>query len=535
MGIGYLAIIPILAILIVLHELGHFWAARSVGVKVEEFGLGLPPRIKGWRRDGVLWSLNALPIGGFVRVKGEDAADMEPGSMNVASPWARGWFLVAGPLMNLVTALVLGILLIGLQGVPVSDSYITIAAVEPNSPAADAGWLPGDRILSINDQKMDSTQQTISYVRSHTGEPLEVQIQRGNEIFATTVTPRTDPPAGEGSTGITFGDSRLSDVHVQSVSEGSIADKAGLRPNDEIVRIGDVEVVSLGQAVGTIDSLAGQTAKVTVLRDGQEHTVEFAVPGPSLTIREDVRADSPAGRAGLYRTDQIVAINGEPISTGNAFVNTMVALSGQEAEFSIVRTTVDGPEQMTISLAVPNLEDIRREQVPDALGLSLWQPSAFRAMGVSTVGYPLFEKVGASRIIPESWNQFTTIIGGTVSGIQQLFSGQAPLDSLMGPIGIAQFTGDYLATTPVNPAIVLLQISMFISVSLGLLNLLPIPALDGGRLLFVVLEILRGGKRIPPEKEGAVHMVGMLMLLALIAFIAFGDVSRILNGDGFFK
>ncbi len=77
-----LLIIPILAFLIIIHELGHFFAARSVGVKVEEFGIGIPPRAKGWRRNGVLWSINWIPFGGFVRVKGEDGADMGEGSMN---------------------------------------------------------------------------------------------------------------------------------------------------------------------------------------------------------------------------------------------------------------------------------------------------------------------------------------------------------------------------------------------------------------------------------------------------------------------
>src|SRR5688572_24011680 len=102
-----LLIIPILAFLIIIHELGHFFAARSVGVIVEEFGIGIPPRAKGWRKNGVLWSLNWIPFGGFVRVKGEDGSDTSEGSMNSKGPLQRAWFLLAGPAMNLIAAIVL--------------------------------------------------------------------------------------------------------------------------------------------------------------------------------------------------------------------------------------------------------------------------------------------------------------------------------------------------------------------------------------------------------------------------------------------
>jgi regulator of sigma E protease len=133
-----LYIVPILAILILVHEIGHFSAARAIGAKVEEFGIGFPPRIKGWMRNGVLWSINWLPFGGFVKVLGDDGKADDPGSINNKTPLQRAFFLVAGSAMNFLLAVVLMIIVVGAQGI--SQSSIYIATVEPGSPAEAAGW-----------------------------------------------------------------------------------------------------------------------------------------------------------------------------------------------------------------------------------------------------------------------------------------------------------------------------------------------------------------------------------------------------------
>src|SRR3954454_17870239 len=105
--INGLYIIPILAVLILVHEIGHFVAARLIGAKVEEFGIGIPPRIKGWYHKGVLWSINWIPFGGFVKVLGEDGKSADPGSINTKSPAQRAVFLGAGSFMNFLLAVVL--------------------------------------------------------------------------------------------------------------------------------------------------------------------------------------------------------------------------------------------------------------------------------------------------------------------------------------------------------------------------------------------------------------------------------------------
>ena len=524
----YLAIVPILAFLIVIHELGHFFAARSVGVTVEEFGIGLPPRIKGWKRNGVLWSLNALPIGGFVRVKGEDANDRDPGSMQNASPWARGWFLIAGPLMNLLAAIIISMVIVATIGVTKEGAFIS--TVQPDSPAQAANWQPGDQIISVDGTEVSSIQQAIDEVNGNKGQEIEIVIQRGNEVIPTQVTPRENPPEGQGSTGISFGNGRYSDVRVSEVRQGSLAADAGLMDGDKIVAINGVEVVAMAQAIGVMDAHIGEDVTVTYERDGQRHDVAFTVPAPSLPVRE-VSSGSPAAKSELYASDQITSVNGEPITTGDAFIDTMIASSGQEVEIGFIRTTNDGPMDLTTTIQVPNLQNLERSQVLANLGLSLLQPSGFHEIGIEPIGYVTYHPVGASEIIPEGWNQFTSLITGIIESLRMAFSGGAPLDSFVGPIGMGQMTGELLDSANGNVMPILLNLTMMISISLGLFNLLPIPALDGGRLVFVILEILRGGKRVPPEKEGAVHMVGMLVLLGLIFFIAYGDVSRLLDGE----
>lgn len=528
----YLAIVPILAFLIVIHELGHFFAARSVGVKVEEFGIGLPPRIKGWRKNGVLWSLNALPIGGFVRVKGEDANDREPGSLHNVSAWARGWFLIAGPLMNLAAAVVISILLVATTGVQIERPFIS--GVESDSPAQMAGWLPGDRIVSIDGQPINSTTEASEVVRANVGEEVTVVIQRGGETIETSVIPRENPPAGQGSTGITFTDARFSDVQVDVVRPNTPAAKAGMQPGDQIVEINGVEIEAMAQAIVMLDANIGQDISVTYMRDGEQSTVEFAVPAASLPVTEVV-AGSPASRAELYASDEITHVNGDPITTGSAFITTMVERSGQQVELDYIRTTSDGRVEMTTTLNVPDISELDRTQVLANIGLSLLQPSGFHQLGIEPIGYVAYESIPASQWIQEGWSQFTGLITGTVDALRMAFSGGAPLDSFVGPIGMGQMTGELIASANGNVMPILLNLTMLISIALGLFNLLPIPALDGGRLVFVIVEILRGGKRVPPEKEGAVHMIGMILLLGLIFYIAFGDITRIMDGESIFR
>lgn len=522
-----LLIIPILAFLIIIHELGHFFAARSVGVEVEEFGIGIPPRARSWKWKGVLWSLNWIPFGGFVRVRGEDKADGSKGSMNSAGPLQRAWFLLAGPFMNLLAAVVLAIVIVGVQGTPTEVSPLYVASVQPGSPAEAAEWRPGDKIVAVNGKELTSQNDVVAAINGNAGSDVHVTIARGEKRIETVVTPRENPPAGQGATGIAFNDGRLSDVFVRDIEPGSSAAEAGIQKSDQIVAIDGIQIEALYHAVGIMNANQGEDVTVTVNRDGQTLDVTLSVPPPSMFVTE-VASGTPASDALLYQGDRITAINGEQITSAASFLDSLNAAAGSEVELTYVR---EGNERTT-TLSVPSFGPDKESINPlDDLGMGIAQPSPFGSAGMNVLGNIEYDDVPASRAIPEGWNYFWGIITGTVEAIRNMFSDGVRADQFTGPIGMGQLTSELLAETPEPTWVILTQLTILISISLGILNLLPLPALDGGRLLFVIIEILRGGKRIAPEKEGLVHLAGMVLLLGLMFYIAFGDVSRIIDGE----
>lgn len=190
-----------LAALIFIHELGHFIAARLLKVEVEEFGIGFPPRlVKLFEHQGTVFSLNWIPLGGFVRPKGENDPTIE-GGLAAASPWVRLGVLFAGPVMNILVGILLGILLFYSLGNPVQDKVI-VQEISPDSPAAQAGLLPGDLFVSINNVPIDSIEKLQTNTAGNLGKPVTVVVKRGEELLTFTLVPRTSPPEGQGAMGV---------------------------------------------------------------------------------------------------------------------------------------------------------------------------------------------------------------------------------------------------------------------------------------------------------------------------------------------
>ena len=146
---------------------------------------------------------------------------------------------------------------------------------------------------------------------------------------------------------------------------------------------------------------------------------------------------------------------------------------------------------------------------------------------------PEFVSVPAGDVIPRGFNEAWTTTVQMVDGIRELLTGGVELDQIAGPIGMGQITSEALDASPLPVWVTLTRITIVLSLNLALLNLFPLPALDGGRLAFVLLELLRGGRRIAPEKEGIVHLVGFVLLICLMFVIAVGDVDRLLDGRSF--
>ena len=519
-----LLIIPMLAIIILAHEFGHFFAARSVGIKVEEFGIGIPPRARGWRWRNVLWSLNWIPLGGFVRVKGEDFQDFEEGSMNTKGPLARAFFLIAGSSANFLAAAILSIILVATQGMPTDTSHIYINMVEPNSPAADAGWQPGDVFHSIGGNEIDSQGELSTALDTSAGSDTTIIVRRGDELIETTVTPRENPPEGQGATGVRVVDAYLSNIEVGTVQAGSAAAAAGWQSGDEIVAIDGVEIESVAQAVSMLDAAAGGSAEVTLERDGDLVSTTLEIPEAAIQLTA-VASDSPASDALLYAGDRILEINGTPVTDAASLLALLQEVSGTDVPVTVEREA----RELELTLAVPEIgED---ENPLAAIGANAFVESWQDLAGVDTRSSRAFESVPAGEVIPEGLDQFWFLLSGTIEGIKQTFTTTPDTDNLAGPVGMGQLTSELITESALPVWFTVGNIVMVISVGLGLLNLLPLPALDGGRLVFVIVEVLRGGKRVPPEKEGLIHLAGLALLLALMFFVAFNDVSRLMDGE----
>jgi regulator of sigma E protease len=191
-------------VMIILHEFGHFLAARSLKVEVEEFGLGIPPRalvlFKAW---GTKFSLNWIPLGGFVRPKGENDPSV-PGGLAAARPWVRLSVYVAGPLMNLLLGVVLSSVIFYRTGLP-DYTQVNLMGVVANSPAAQAGLQPGDIILKVNNVVIDSTDKLHDIIYANLERSVEIVYKRGEGIYTVSLVPRSNPPDNEGAIGILMG------------------------------------------------------------------------------------------------------------------------------------------------------------------------------------------------------------------------------------------------------------------------------------------------------------------------------------------
>jgi len=220
--ISILQFVGALVALILVHEIGHFVASRSLNVEVEEFGIGFPPRLFTlFTLWGTKFTLNAIPLGGFVRTKGETDPNV-PGGLSAASPWVRLVVFAAGPLANLLVAVILYTTIFSRMGSP-DTAKVQIVDVDANSPAAMADLQPGDLLLSVNGEEVDSTNTLASLIAANLGEATTFTYQRGTETGEVTLVPRPNPPEGEGAIGIVMGNPTNSVGWFEALPSGTAA------------------------------------------------------------------------------------------------------------------------------------------------------------------------------------------------------------------------------------------------------------------------------------------------------------------------
>ena len=400
--------------LIVIHELGHYVTAKMFGVKVLEAGLGYPPRLWGFKWRDTEYTVNALPLGGFVRLLGEeDPSDAQ--SLAAHPKWQRAVVLGSGAFMNLVLAIALFSVALTIPR-EVSAGGAQIGGVAPGSPAANADVRAGDMIFAVNGRRAESVQDAAYLIRLYQGSDVELTLKRrdprsGTETVTKEVYARWNPRP--------------------------YTDECGLKRSQGPMGI-------------TIGPSFGQFVPFT---QAERAELERAAEKERQRLRDEVAQGSP-----------------ESCYDVSVPSNKFVAFTATRSE----------PPW---------------EAIPHGTRLS-------------------FESLILAR------NQ----VWGWVRGFTT--------PQVHGPVGIAQATGEVVDEAGWKS---LIDFAALLSMNLAVLNILPIPMFDGGRLVFVLIEFLRRGRRIAPQKEALVHLAGLVMILTLAAVITYFDVLRIFRGDSLLR
>ncbi len=431
-----LAFAFVLGVLVFVHELGHFLLARWHGVRVHVFSLGFGPKLLSFKRGDTEYCLSAIPLGGYVKMAGENPEDHPQGASDEfmsKTKWQRFQILLAGPAMNMILA-VLVLALVLMQGDRVLaflSKPAVIGAVQAQSAAAAAGLQPGDEIVKINGRAISTWEELDMAVSSKPELDVEFGVKRDGVERTVTVRPSTTEVTIRNGATFEIGTiGVLPDTYplIDKVNPGDPAEKAGLLRGDRIKRINGVRMIETRTVIEMLRTRGGQPTEVVVDRNGVEQT---------LNVTPEQRGDT--------------AVIG--VTLGSETISYM-----------------PGPVE--------------------ALGLSVQRNVQTAGLILRTLG--------------------------------ELFTGQASPKQLMGPVGIASLSGSAASQGWVE----LFALMASISLNLGLLNLLPIPVLDGGHMAIMGMEAIARRDFSMAVKEKMLF-AGFVVIMALMVTVIYNDLTRV--------
>ena len=427
-----LAFIFVLGVLIFVHELGHFLAAKRVGIRVLKFQLGFNPTIVSFRRGDTEYGIGALPLGGYVKMAGESTEEERTGRADEflsKSKWQRFQVLVMGPVMNILLALVLTsvVLFRGAEVPAYDDEPVVVGTVTQGSPAAKADIRPGDRIVAVAGRPVETWDKFLIAIGSRPNRETSIDLVRDGAPVTRTLTPVVQPEQSRfdiGDIGV------LPNVHphVPSLVPDDPADKAGMKAGDVIVAIDDQPITFSFQLREAIAKRPNQRLRVSILRNGAPQTI-----------------------------------------------NVMSTRHGDNGWIGI--TILDASKS--------------------------FKPGAVEAVRMSVQ-----KNIEYSRLI------FQTIWG--------LITRETSAKQLMGPVAIAQLSGESAQLG----WIALFSLMASLSLNLGLLNLMPIPVLDGGHIFIMAMEgVARRDFSIRVKEK--MLLAGFVVLMMLMVTVIYNDLTRI--------
>jgi regulator of sigma E protease len=527
--------IVIFSILVLIHEWGHFMAAKKSGIKVEEFGFGLPPRIWGIKKGETLFSLNWIPFGGFVRLLGEDSSDEQmiknKRSFVSKKPRAKIFVVIAGVMMNLLLAFFLltfgfsfGIQPLIVNGDEVLSSInkglieieqgVTVEKVEEGSPAFISGMLPGDKIISVDDKPILLQSQITDLNKFSDKDVLKMEVYRNGNSRILIIQKENDQVEAGFST---FNTIYLPRVIVENVKKGSESEKAGIKRGDVILKVNDQPIYYVDE----FNSVVYGTDSLTynVFSGGETKSYYVDLPENKLVVISNVFPDSPAEKAGLLKGDMVLAINGkairEPVDVSGSIKKGEKNLYEIKREDNVMTMNIVPNETGMIGVALAVLLPFDNYQV------SVY-PSEFATSVVKIKDeiYPFW--IAPFKAIEEIGRLSVLTVSMFVDVVRSLVTTFIVPDGVAGPVGIAQLTHVFVQEGFLS----ILRFMALLSLSLAIINILPFPALDGGRLFFILVEVI-AGKRINPKVESIIHAVGFMLLMVMIFAVTYNDIVRL--------